>query len=113
MSINLHLINSQDQYDLIRFRIIAQLEGRGEPEKPPGTLYIDTAGHPTIGVGFNLDDPNVRDKVFSIMGITGARRTACIADIISFNGSFLTLFANLNQHSGRNFIMSERSGVAT
>ncbi|WP_411725859.1 lysozyme inhibitor LprI family protein [Methyloglobulus sp.] len=31
MSINLHLINGQDQYDLMRFRIIAQLEGRGKP----------------------------------------------------------------------------------
>ena len=31
MSINLRLINAQDQYDLIRFKIIAQLEGRGKP----------------------------------------------------------------------------------
>ncbi|TAN70251.1 MAG: hypothetical protein EPN17_06115 [Methylobacter sp.] len=41
------------------------------------------------------------------MGITGAARTACIADITNFNGSISTLLANLNQHSGRNFLMSE------
>ncbi|MGB7815556.1 MAG: hypothetical protein WBL28_04310, partial [Methylotenera sp.] len=108
MPINLHLINDQEQYDLIRFKIIAQSEGRGKPGKP-GELYIDSAtpGHPTIGIGFNLDDPNVRDIVLAAMGITGAERTACIADIVNYNGSLSTLLANLNQHSGRSFIMSE------
>jgi hypothetical protein len=106
MTINLHPIipiNGQDQYDLMRFNIIAQLEGRGKPGTPPGSLYIDTKGHPSIGIGFNLDDSDIRDKVFSAMGITGAARTACIADITNFNGSLSTLLANLNQHSGRNF----------
>ena len=41
------------------------------------------------------------------MGITGAEKTACIADIEGFNGSLSTLLESLNQHSGRDFIMSE------
>ncbi|TAN70254.1 MAG: hypothetical protein EPN17_06130 [Methylobacter sp.] len=54
MSINLQLINNQDQYDLMLFLTLAQLEGRGKSGKP-GEFYIDSAGHPTIGIGFSLE----------------------------------------------------------
>jgi len=72
---NLHTLTETQFNGLLR-RTIGQLEG-DEP-----LAYLDSNGIPTIGVGFNLSDINVRNNVFLAMGIvTVAAQSAIIAEI--------------------------------
>jgi|WetSurMetagenome_2_1015567.scaffolds.fasta_scaffold00965_7 hypothetical protein len=48
-------------------RIFLEVQEGNEPAP-----YYDTAGHATIGIGFNLDDADVRNDVYTAMGISGA-----------------------------------------
>ena len=52
-------------YGLQRWKLFVGLEESGNPKS---TAYIDSKGIPTIGVGFNLRDPAVRDAVLQSLG---------------------------------------------
>lgn len=69
---------TDDQYTTLRYWVIRQLENsRPEP-------YTDSARqhHPTIGIGFNLDDGDVRGSVFEAMRITDDRLIARLEAVI-------------------------------
>jgi len=53
-------------------------------------VYYDTKGHPTIGVGCNLDRPNI-DQLLSVIGVTKAQLLSgrCLDD-----NQIFTLFNN-------------------
>ncbi len=51
---------SQEEYDKQLFQVIANLEEGGDPKEAP---YLDSKNIPTIGIGFNLRDDNIRNKV--------------------------------------------------
>ncbi|MEW5891332.1 MAG: calcium-binding protein, partial [Pseudomonadota bacterium] len=68
----LHTLTRQ-QYEDLRFAVIAALEGK---ERLP---YVDNAKerNPTIGIGFNLRDTDSRRRVFDALGIgPGPAQTA-------------------------------------
>jgi hypothetical protein len=70
---------TRQEYEAQRLALFKRFEGN---EAAP---YYDTADerHPTVGIGFNLDVPGVRDLVFIAMGIPGhkwAALEAIIAD---------------------------------
>jgi hypothetical protein len=57
---------SQSAYDAQLFQIIVNAEESG---KPNPLVYLDSKGIPTIGIGFNLRDDTIRNKVAdSILG---------------------------------------------
>jgi len=58
---------TQTQYGQRRFDLIVNVEETGQVKLDP---YIDSKGNVTIGVGFNLYDASVRDKVLTKLGIT-------------------------------------------
>ncbi|WP_019602803.1 hypothetical protein [Teredinibacter turnerae] len=58
MSIELHELSDVD-YNALRYEMIANIEG----EK--NHAYIDSEGYVTIGAGFNLHEPGVREDVLS------------------------------------------------
>ncbi|WP_185232607.1 hypothetical protein [Teredinibacter franksiae] len=58
MSIGLSELSDED-YKKLRYEIIANVEGEKQ------IAYIDSKGYVTIGTGFNLYEPGVRDLVLS------------------------------------------------
>src|SRR5438445_13464524 len=58
---------TQTQYEQRRFDLIVNVEETGQVKLDP---YIDSKGNVTIGVGFNLHDASVRDKVLAKLGIS-------------------------------------------
>lgn len=52
-------------YEELRWELIANVEENGNPKSTP---YIDGKGIPTIGVGFNIADENVRNIVLEYLG---------------------------------------------
>lgn len=66
------------QFEALRYAVLRQLEGN---EQAP---YLDTARNivlPTIGIGFNLTVPSVRDNVLDVMQLSEAEKTAVRAVI--------------------------------
>jgi len=59
--------STTNSYKDDRYSLILQVEEGGNPHL---TAYNDGLGFVTIGVGFNLSDANVRDHVFTEIGIT-------------------------------------------
>ncbi|MGY5796163.1 hypothetical protein [Rheinheimera faecalis] len=62
MSINFNLLSESEFYASLG-SLISKLEGSRS------SVYYDTKKIPTIGIGFNLLSPSVRDKVFEVMGL--------------------------------------------
>jgi hypothetical protein len=56
---NVHPVEAN--YEALRFTILSVLEGN------KALPYYDTKGHPTIGIGLNLDVPDVRHAVYQQM----------------------------------------------
>ena len=67
MAINITPLSEKEFYAKLA-ALIGQLEGKRE--RP----YLDTAGIPTIGIGFNLCIESIRNAVFAAMGITDHKR---------------------------------------
>ena len=65
-------------YDTLRLALFRQWEGHH------GELIFDTANppHPTIGIGFNLDDLGVRTRVFDEMEVTFATHRTALEAIL-------------------------------
>lgn len=72
--------------------------------------YLDTVGHPTIGIGFDLTVESVRKSVFNAMGIdpAGDMARALSKAIASVTGSKsdVSLTSALNKAYGQPFVMT-------
>ncbi|NOT12977.1 MAG: hypothetical protein HOP23_14270 [Methylococcaceae bacterium] len=70
---------TQEQYQDLLYRLLAQVEGKSE------SPYCDTnsAHIPSIGIGFNLTIEKVRNEVFKAMGITDATIQARLLSVIN------------------------------
>jgi GH24 family phage-related lysozyme (muramidase) len=82
MTINFN--NSPNSYLTDRYNFIRWMEEVGGI--PSLTPYVDSKGWITIGVGFNLHDPDVCSQVLAGMGITDA-----------IKGARFELFSNIGQ----------------
>ena len=69
-------------YAELRLALLRQLEFHNT------NLYFDTAdhAHPTIGIGFNLDDPNVMQRVFAEMHVSDRAHQQALTDILALPG---------------------------
>ncbi len=67
---------SEQAFDSQLASLIGQLEGKKE------LPYLDTAGIPTIGIGFNLRDSDaIRNAVFDAMGIQDTATRSALTSI--------------------------------
>jgi GH24 family phage-related lysozyme (muramidase) len=58
------LIFTTTDYNTTLFNLLKDVEGAKQP------AYIDTAGLPSIGIGFNIRDNDVlRNMVFTLFGL--------------------------------------------
>ncbi|MDG1288064.1 MAG: hypothetical protein P8P30_10980 [Rickettsiales bacterium] len=87
-------------YNTARYDFIKNMEESGNVSL---TVYEDSVGIPTIGIGLNLQDSSNRSAVVEeISGLTGAALTALEADITSIintysSGNLTALQNDLNQ----------------
>lgn len=58
-------INDEQIYQQLRYDLLVDVEESGDPKELP---YSDPVGIPTIGVGFNLREPEVRDAILDSFG---------------------------------------------
>lgn len=106
MAINVTTPLNADEFYLRLSKLIGQLEGN-EPQP-----YYDTAvpsPNPTIGIGFNLRNEDVRDSVFREMGITDATKIAALTAIIDDHSitDKATLQSKLDMKLGAAFQMTD------
>jgi hypothetical protein len=70
---------TQEQYQDLLYRLLAQVEGKFEsPYCDTNKLHI-----PSVGIGFNLTIEKVRNEVFDAMGITDATVRAHLLSVIN------------------------------
>lgn len=72
--------------------------------------YVDTAGLPSIGIGFNLTVSSVRGKVFSAMGISGeilTKLTKIIEDSTGSNTTPADFLTKMSTAYGKSFEMTD------
>ena len=65
---------STSDYHNLRYQVLLATEENGNLKK---TAYLDSNNDPTIGMGFNLTDKNVREAV--LKGLGSVSRTASAA----------------------------------
>lgn len=72
--------DTEDDYNLLGFQLVAQLEGKKD------LPYLDTSldQFPTIGIGFNLAAGDVRIAVLDAMGIVGTSAAPFRADVATY-----------------------------
>ncbi|MDI1360359.1 MAG: hypothetical protein PSU84_19305, partial [Methylobacter sp.] len=94
---------TKSQFDVQLRSFIEQFEGN----KP--LPYYDTTGNPTIGIGFNIFNETMRNRVFGAMGIpdtdTGMRKT--LSDIINDPGRRTRALAAANNKTALDNISKE------
>ena len=73
--------DNQTAYEQFRYELIQKTEGVRR------AVYPDSKGLPTIGIGFNLTDKNIRELVLAKFGITDVSMREEIAEIIKNNQS--------------------------
>ena len=101
MAINLHSFSTPAEFENFRWDFIKRAEGvRTAP-------YLDSVGVPTIGVGFNLEDESIRNKVFAALrwDINDSRLTP--ADRL-INNNFIN---NLVSAVNKNYSIGNDSGL--
>ena len=99
---------TRQEYEAQRLALIKRFEGSSPAP------YYDAADtpHPTIGIGFNLDEPDVRTNVYDAMGIPAAKRAnldAILADrsILNAADPDAELRSRLDTELGSPFVMTE------
>src|SRR5262249_51650082 len=101
-------------YGQRRFDLIVNVEETGQVKLDP---YIDSKGNVTIGVGFNLYDASVRDKVLTKLGITNTGTDKQyydqLAEILSkkYKSNDQSVLGRVRQDL--NTVMSQRTAGAT
>lgn len=60
-----YTILDSGEYSKLRYRVVVSVEENGKPKTMP---YLDSKKIPTIGIGFNLREKNIRELVLKQFG---------------------------------------------
>jgi len=80
--------NNQTAYQKLRFDLIVNTEGVKK------TIYPDSVGIPSIGIGFNLKDTNILGKILDSFGVADQTSRDALQKIVTDNASNIANLTN-------------------